>query len=64
MMNRNRNSDMRIIFMGTQFAVPSLKALIDNKYDVVCAVTQRTDRRAGLQGCASLSRNTPCREVS
>ncbi|NLW03066.1 MAG: methionyl-tRNA formyltransferase [Clostridiaceae bacterium] len=38
---------MRIIFMGTpDFAVPSLKALIDNKYDVVCAVTQK-DRPKG-----------------
>lgn len=33
---------MRIIFMGTpEFAVPSLKALVDNHYDVICAVTQK-----------------------
>lgn len=32
---------MRIIFMGTpDFAVPSLKALVENKYDVVAVVTQ------------------------
>jgi len=33
---------MRIVFMGTpEFAVPSLKALIENNYDVVCVVTQK-----------------------
>lgn len=32
---------MKIIFMGTpEFAVPSLKALIENKYDILCVVTQ------------------------
>lgn len=32
---------MRIVFMGTpDFAVPSLKALVENGYDVVAAVTQ------------------------
>ena len=38
---------MRIVFMGTpEFAVPSLRALLDNGYDVVAAVTQ-PDRPAG-----------------
>ncbi|NLU31935.1 MAG: methionyl-tRNA formyltransferase [Clostridiaceae bacterium] len=38
---------MRIIFMGTpDFAVPSLKALIENNYEVVCVVTQK-DRPKG-----------------
>ena len=38
---------MRILFMGTpDFAVPSLKALIDNNYEVVGVVTQ-TDRPKG-----------------
>ena len=38
---------MRIVFMGTpEFAVPSLRALLDNGYDVVGAITQ-PDRPAG-----------------
>jgi len=38
---------MRILFMGTpDFAVPSLKTLIDNGYEVIGAVTQ-TDRPKG-----------------
>lgn len=38
---------MRIVFMGTpEFAVPSLRALLDNGYDVVAAITQ-PDRPAG-----------------
>lgn len=38
---------MRIIFMGTpDFAVPSLKALVENQYHVICAVTQK-DRPKG-----------------
>ena len=38
---------MRIVFMGTpEFAVPSLKALLDNGYEVGAAVTQ-PDRPAG-----------------
>ena len=38
---------MKILFMGTpEFAVPSLKALIDNGYDVAGVVTQ-TDRPKG-----------------
>ncbi|HOK43938.1 MAG TPA: methionyl-tRNA formyltransferase, partial [Thermoclostridium caenicola] len=33
---------MKIIFMGTpDFAVPSLKALIESHYDVICVVTQK-----------------------
>lgn len=40
-------NSMRIIFMGTpDFAVPSLKALVENKYDVICVVTQK-DRPKG-----------------
>ena len=52
--------------MGTpDFAVPSLKALIDNKYDVVCAVTQKDRPKGrGYRVVPPLSRNTPCREVS
>lgn len=38
---------MRIIFMGTpDFAVPSIKALVENQYQVICAVTQK-DRPKG-----------------
>lgn len=38
---------MRIVFMGTpEFAVPSLRALIENGYDVVGVITQ-PDRPAG-----------------
>ena len=38
---------MRIVFMGTpEFAVPSIRALVENGYDVVGAVTQ-PDRPAG-----------------
>ena len=38
---------MRIVFMGTpEFAVPSLRALLDHGYEVVAAVTQ-PDRPAG-----------------
>jgi methionyl-tRNA formyltransferase len=38
---------MRIIFLGSStFAVPSLKALVDNGQEVVCVVTQ-PDRRKG-----------------
>ena len=38
---------MRIVFMGTpEFAVPSLRALIENDYDVVGVITQ-PDRPAG-----------------
>lgn len=38
---------MRIVFMGTpEFAVPSLRALIDNGYDVVGVISQ-PDRPAG-----------------
>ncbi len=38
---------MRILFMGTpDFAVPSLKALIDNNYEIIGVVTQ-TDRPKG-----------------
>lgn len=41
------NNQLRIIFMGTpEFAVPSLQALIDNKFDVRAVVTQ-PDRPKG-----------------
>jgi methionyl-tRNA formyltransferase len=41
------NRDLRIVFMGTpDFAVETLKALIDNKYNVVGVVTS-PDRPAG-----------------
>ena len=35
------SKDIRIIFMGTpEFAVESLKALVENDYNVVAVVTQ------------------------
>jgi len=38
---------MRVVFLGTpEFAVPSLRALLDNAYDV-CAVFSQPDRPAG-----------------
>ena len=41
---------MRIIFMGTpDFAVPSLKILVENNYDVVAVVTS-TDKMGGRGG--------------
>ncbi|MGI6621695.1 MAG: methionyl-tRNA formyltransferase [Clostridiaceae bacterium] len=42
---------MRIIFMGTpDFAVPSLKALVDNNYDVIGVVTKVDSTRRGSRG--------------
>ena len=36
-----RKKDLRIVFMGTpEFAVPTLKALVENDYNVVAVVTQ------------------------
>ena len=41
---------MRVVFMGTpEFAVPSLKMLIEEKYEVACVVTQ-PDKRKGRGG--------------
>ena len=41
---------MRIIFMGTpDFAVPSLKALVENGFEVVGVITA-TDKRGGRGG--------------
>ena len=41
---------MRIIFMGTpEFAVPSLRVLLDHGYDVVAVVTA-TDKLGGRGG--------------
>ena len=38
---------MRIVFMGTpEFAIPSLEALVENKYNVIAVVTQ-PDKPAG-----------------
>ena len=35
--------DLRIVFMGTpEFAVETLKALVENNYNVVAVVTCRT----------------------
>lgn len=43
-------SDLRIVFMGTpEFAVETLKALIDNAYNVVAVVTQ-PDKPVGRHG--------------
>ena len=42
--------DLKIIFMGTpEFAVASLKALVENGYDVVAVVTQ-PDKPVGRHG--------------
>jgi methionyl-tRNA formyltransferase len=42
---------MRIIFMGTpDFAVPSLKALVENNYDVIGVVTKEDSTRRGSRG--------------
>ena len=36
-----RKEDLRIVFMGTpEFAVETLKALVENEYNVVAVVTQ------------------------
>ena len=52
---------MRIVFMGTpEFAVPSLKALCDNGYDVVGVFTQ-PDRPKGRGGKVQMS---PVKEVA
>ena len=43
-------AEMRVVFMGSpEFAVPSLEALVEARYDVVLAVTQ-PDRPAGRGG--------------
>ena len=46
----NRKRDMNVVFMGTpQFAIPSLMMLINEKYNIVCVVTQ-PDRKKGRGG--------------
>lgn len=58
---------MKIIFMGTpEFAVPSFKALIENKYNVICIVTQKDrprDRGQALKASPikeyAISQNIP-----
>ncbi len=45
-----KKEDLRIIFMGTpEFAVETLKALVDNNYNVVAVVTQ-PDKPVGRHG--------------
>ena len=45
-----KKSDLRIVFMGTpEFAVETLKALVDNDYNVVAVVTQ-PDKPVGRHG--------------
>jgi len=45
-----KKEDLRIVFMGTpEFAVETLKALVDNGYDVVAVVTQ-PDKPVGRHG--------------
>ena len=45
-----QKSDLRIVFMGTpEFAVETLKALVDNDYNVVAVVTQ-PDKPVGRHG--------------
>ena len=42
--------DLRIVFMGTpEFAVGTLKALVENQYNVVAVVTQ-PDKPVGRHG--------------
>ena len=55
--------DLRIVFMGTpEFAVETLKALVENGYNVVAVVTQpdrpvgrhqKEDERSGLCGAVA-----------
>ena len=59
--------DLRIVFMGTpEFAVETLKALVENEYNVVAVVTQpdkpvgrhqnevqREDERSSLRGAVA-----------
>jgi len=48
---RGNDTAMRIVFMGTpDFAVPSLKALIDNGYDVIAVITKVDSTRRGSRG--------------
>jgi len=48
---RGNDTAMKIIFMGTpDFAVPSLKALIDNGYDVIAVITKADSTRRGSRG--------------
>ena len=45
-----KKSDLRIVFMGTpEFAVETLKALVENGYNVVAVVTQ-PDKPVGRHG--------------
>ena len=45
-----KKDDLRIVFMGTpEFAVPTLKAMVDNGYNVVAVVTQ-PDKPVGRHG--------------
>ena len=45
-----KKEDLRIIFMGTpEFAVGTLEALIENKFNVVAVVTQ-PDKPVGRHG--------------
>ncbi len=45
-----KKEDLRIVFMGTpEFAVETLKALVDNQYNVVAVVTQ-PDKPVGRHG--------------
>lgn len=47
---------MRILFMGTpDFAVPSLKALVDNNYDIIGVVTKVDNTRRGCRGLKSMA---------
>lgn len=45
-----KKEDLRIVFMGTpEFAVETLKALVENQYPVVAVVTQ-PDKPVGRHG--------------
>lgn len=47
---------MRILYMGTpDFAVPSLKALIDNNYDVIGVVTKTDSTKRGSRGLKNVA---------
>lgn len=56
--------DLRIVFMGTpEFAVESLRRLVEGGYNVVAVVTQLINRSADMALCCVLLklRNMLCR---
>lgn len=52
---KGNENTMRIIFMGTpDFAVPSLRALIENNYEIVGVVTKVDSTQRGTRGLKSM----------